>query len=143
MLYNTDCLSDKAIVYWYQKGAKPQGKQHFLKATEPLVKVRFLPLSIPVLGRYCPGQGSAEQGCLLGPSLPGRGCTRLRTSRGRGGASLSPWPVLIPLVCVVPFPFFFLRPPSAVLFLPAGRASSLLRWDAAVAPPLALGARRA
>ncbi|KZV95970.1 ARM repeat-containing protein [Exidia glandulosa HHB12029] len=38
VLYNTDCVSDKAIVYWYQKGAKPQGKQHFIKAAEPLVK---------------------------------------------------------------------------------------------------------
>ncbi|KAG8890380.1 hypothetical protein FRB98_008955 [Tulasnella sp. 332] len=37
VLYNKDCVSDQAIVYWYQKGAKPQGKQHFLKATEPLV----------------------------------------------------------------------------------------------------------
>ncbi|KAG9035349.1 hypothetical protein FRB95_011500 [Tulasnella sp. JGI-2019a] len=38
VLYNKDCISDQAIVYWYQKGAKPQGKQHFLKATETLVK---------------------------------------------------------------------------------------------------------
>jgi len=38
VLYNEDCISDKAIVYWYQKGSKPQGRQHFLKATEPLVK---------------------------------------------------------------------------------------------------------
>ncbi|KAG8936960.1 hypothetical protein FRC02_009097 [Tulasnella sp. 418] len=38
VLYNKDCVSDKALIYWYQKGAKPQGKQHFLKATEPLVK---------------------------------------------------------------------------------------------------------
>ncbi|EJD37513.1 ARM repeat-containing protein [Auricularia subglabra TFB-10046 SS5] len=38
VLYNTDCISDQAIIYWYQKGAKPQGKQHFLAATEPLVK---------------------------------------------------------------------------------------------------------
>ncbi|EJD37527.1 ARM repeat-containing protein [Auricularia subglabra TFB-10046 SS5] len=38
VLYNTDCISDQAIIYWYQKGAKPQGKQHFLAATELLVK---------------------------------------------------------------------------------------------------------
>jgi hypothetical protein len=42
VLYNKDCVSDQAIVYWYQKGSKPQGRQHFLKATEPLVKVHFL-----------------------------------------------------------------------------------------------------
>ena len=39
-LYNKDCVSDQAIIYWYQKGAKMHGKQHFLKAAEPLVKVR-------------------------------------------------------------------------------------------------------
>lgn len=39
IFYNADVVSDQAIIYWYQKGAKPQGKQHFLKATEPLVKV--------------------------------------------------------------------------------------------------------
>jgi len=38
VLYNKDCVSDQAIVYWYQKGSKPQGRQHFLKATEALVK---------------------------------------------------------------------------------------------------------
>ncbi|KAI0733050.1 eukaryotic translation initiation factor 5C [Fomitopsis betulina] len=38
VLYNKDCISDQAIIYWYQKGAKPQGKQHFLQATAPLVK---------------------------------------------------------------------------------------------------------
>lgn len=38
VLYNTDCVSDQAIIYWATKGAKPQGKQHFLKATESLVK---------------------------------------------------------------------------------------------------------
>ena len=42
VLYNTDCISDQAIIYWHQKGAKPQGKQHFLKATEALVKVSRL-----------------------------------------------------------------------------------------------------
>ncbi|KAL7420797.1 hypothetical protein Q5752_004750 [Cryptotrichosporon argae] len=38
VLYNADAVSDQAIIYWHQKGAKPQGKQHFLKVTEPLVK---------------------------------------------------------------------------------------------------------
>ncbi|KAG1751457.1 uncharacterized protein EDB91DRAFT_1105675 [Suillus paluster] len=38
VLYNKDCVSDQAIIYWYQKGSKPQGRQHFLKATEALVK---------------------------------------------------------------------------------------------------------
>ncbi|PWN47614.1 ARM repeat-containing protein [Violaceomyces palustris] len=37
VLYNRDVISDQAILYWAQKGAKPQGKQHFLKATEPLI----------------------------------------------------------------------------------------------------------
>jgi hypothetical protein len=39
VLYNKDCVSDQAIIYWHQKGSKPQGRQHFLKATEALVKV--------------------------------------------------------------------------------------------------------
>ncbi|EPT04903.1 hypothetical protein FOMPIDRAFT_1021680 [Fomitopsis schrenkii] len=38
VLYNKDCISDQAIIYWHQKGSKPQGKQHFLQATAPLVK---------------------------------------------------------------------------------------------------------
>ncbi|KAF8345824.1 hypothetical protein F5887DRAFT_963622 [Amanita rubescens] len=38
VLYNEDCVSDKAIIYWHQKGSKPQGRQHFLKSTETLVK---------------------------------------------------------------------------------------------------------
>lgn len=38
VLYNEDCISDQAIIYWHQKGAKPQGKQHFLQAAAPLVK---------------------------------------------------------------------------------------------------------
>ncbi|KAF9461257.1 hypothetical protein BDZ94DRAFT_1221547 [Collybia nuda] len=38
VLYNKDCISDQAIIYWHQKGSKPQGRQHFLKNTEPLVK---------------------------------------------------------------------------------------------------------
>ena len=37
VLYNTDCVTDQAIIYWHQKGAKPQGKQHFLKVTQALV----------------------------------------------------------------------------------------------------------
>ena len=41
VLYNKDCVSDQAIIYWHQKGSKPQGRQHFLKATEGLVKVSF------------------------------------------------------------------------------------------------------
>lgn len=43
VLYNKDCISDQAIIYWHQKGAKPQGKQHFLQATQALVKVSPLP----------------------------------------------------------------------------------------------------
>lgn len=38
VLYNSDCVSDQGIIYWYQKGSKPDGRQHFLKAAEPLVK---------------------------------------------------------------------------------------------------------
>ncbi|KAF8893353.1 armadillo-type protein [Infundibulicybe gibba] len=38
VLYNKDCISDQAIIYWHQKGSKAQGRQHFLKSTEPLVK---------------------------------------------------------------------------------------------------------
>jgi len=38
VLYNTDCVSDQAIIYWHQKGSKPNGRQHFLKQTEGLVK---------------------------------------------------------------------------------------------------------
>ncbi|TEB38323.1 ARM repeat-containing protein [Coprinellus micaceus] len=38
VLYNQDCVSDQAIIYWHQKGSKAQGRQHFLKATETLVK---------------------------------------------------------------------------------------------------------
>lgn len=39
LLYNEDVVSDQAIIYWHQKGAKPNGKQHFLKMTEAMVKV--------------------------------------------------------------------------------------------------------
>lgn len=42
MLYNADCISDQGIIYWFQKGSKPDGRQHFIKAAEPLVKVRAL-----------------------------------------------------------------------------------------------------
>ncbi|WFD32030.1 hypothetical protein MSPP1_003072 [Malassezia sp. CBS 17886] len=38
VLYNENVLSDQAIVYWAHKGAKPQGKEHFLKQAEPLVQ---------------------------------------------------------------------------------------------------------
>lgn len=37
VLYSQDVLSDQAIIYWHSKGAKPQAKQHFLTATQPLV----------------------------------------------------------------------------------------------------------
>jgi len=40
VLYNKDAVSEQAIIYWFNKGSRPQGRQHFLKATEPLV--RFL-----------------------------------------------------------------------------------------------------
>ncbi|TBU25147.1 eukaryotic translation initiation factor 5C [Dichomitus squalens] len=38
VLYSKDCISDQAIIYWHQKGSKPQGRQHFLQATQSLVK---------------------------------------------------------------------------------------------------------
>jgi len=41
VLYNKDCVSGQAIIYWHQKGSKPNGRQHFLKSTETLVKVEF------------------------------------------------------------------------------------------------------
>ncbi|KAI9480181.1 hypothetical protein LPJ78_001242 [Coemansia sp. RSA 989] len=37
-LYNTDVLSDSAIIFWATKGAKPEGKSGFLKQTEALVR---------------------------------------------------------------------------------------------------------
>ncbi|KAJ2767861.1 hypothetical protein IWQ57_003778, partial [Coemansia nantahalensis] len=37
-LYNADVLSDSAIIFWWTKGAKPEGKSGFLKQTEALVK---------------------------------------------------------------------------------------------------------
>lgn len=37
-LYNEDTVSSQAIFYWFEKGAKPQGKQTFLKNMEGLVK---------------------------------------------------------------------------------------------------------
>ncbi|KAL9940894.1 hypothetical protein V8E36_000382 [Tilletia maclaganii] len=39
VFYNADVLDSGAILYWATKGAKPQGKQHFLKAAEPLIKI--------------------------------------------------------------------------------------------------------
>ena len=74
VLYNKDCVSDQAIIYWAQKGAKPQGKQHFLKATETLVKVKlviqylFVMLNVPIVptaaGRF--GRGvSSEALCSI------------------------------------------------------------------------------
>ncbi|THH21336.1 hypothetical protein EW146_g186 [Bondarzewia mesenterica] len=38
VLYSKDCITDQAIIYWHQKGSKPQGRQHFIKSTETLVK---------------------------------------------------------------------------------------------------------
>lgn len=37
VLYNKDCISDQAILYWHSKGSKTQGRQHFLTVTQPLV----------------------------------------------------------------------------------------------------------
>lgn len=37
VLYSKNVISEQAIIYWAHKGAKPQGKQHFLKLAEPLV----------------------------------------------------------------------------------------------------------
>jgi hypothetical protein len=55
-LYNKDCVSDQAIIYWHQKGSKPQGRQHFLKATEGLVKVHpsYPPSRVNVTGVFSP-----------------------------------------------------------------------------------------
>lgn len=38
VLYKHDVVSEGAIMYWYSKGAKPQGKNHFLNAMEPFIK---------------------------------------------------------------------------------------------------------
>jgi len=38
VLFNADVLSSDAILYWHSKGSKPDGRQNFLKQTEPLVK---------------------------------------------------------------------------------------------------------
>jgi hypothetical protein len=51
VLYNQDCVSDQAIIYWHAKGAKSQGKQHFLKATEALVKVGLKRARVESKGR--------------------------------------------------------------------------------------------
>ena len=45
VLYNKDCISDQAIIYWHQKGSKPQGRQHFLKATALVLSPRKFGLS--------------------------------------------------------------------------------------------------
>lgn len=37
-LYGKDVVSDAAVLFWHAKGSRPQGRQHFLKSTEPLVK---------------------------------------------------------------------------------------------------------
>jgi hypothetical protein len=39
VLYNKDCVSDQAILYWHSKGSKIQGRQHFISVTQPLVNV--------------------------------------------------------------------------------------------------------
>jgi hypothetical protein len=36
--YQEDVVSDTAILYWSEKGVKPQGKNVFLKQMEPFVK---------------------------------------------------------------------------------------------------------
>lgn len=38
VLYNADVISDQAILYWYGKGARAEGKAEFLKAAAPLAK---------------------------------------------------------------------------------------------------------
>ncbi|CAO3669943.1 unnamed protein product [Umbelopsis vinacea] len=38
LLYKEDVVSDTAILYWSEKGVKPQGKNVFLKQMEPFVK---------------------------------------------------------------------------------------------------------
>jgi len=37
ILYEKDVVSENAIFYWYEKGAKPQGKGLFLKQMESFV----------------------------------------------------------------------------------------------------------
>ncbi|KAJ1974271.1 hypothetical protein H4R35_003694 [Dimargaris xerosporica] len=37
IMYNEDVLSDNAILFWYAKGAKPQGKAIFIKQMAPFV----------------------------------------------------------------------------------------------------------
>jgi hypothetical protein len=37
LLYKTDVLSDRAILYWADKGASAQGKSVFLKQMEPFI----------------------------------------------------------------------------------------------------------
>jgi hypothetical protein len=71
VLYNKDCVSDQAIVYWHQKGSKPQGRQHFLKATETLVKVR----------------GPRPLGSFLGTDDADSSC-RTRTTRTRASEAM-------------------------------------------------------
>lgn len=61
MLYNKDCLSDQAIVYWHQKGSKPQGRQHFLKSAEPLVKVNIIKNQAALINAKITNQFLQEQ----------------------------------------------------------------------------------
>ena len=37
ILYNSDVISESAILYWAEKGAKNQGKTVFLKQMEPFI----------------------------------------------------------------------------------------------------------
>ncbi|KAF8499895.1 hypothetical protein F5888DRAFT_1633502, partial [Russula emetica] len=66
VLYNKDCVSDQAIIYWHQKGSKPQGRQHFLKANRGLVKgtvildrISFPPSDAPT--SFCRKQEDSEE----------------------------------------------------------------------------------
>ncbi|ODQ56460.1 ARM repeat-containing protein [Saitoella complicata NRRL Y-17804] len=38
LLYKNDVVSDSAIMYWYEKGAKPQGKSSFLNSMQKFVE---------------------------------------------------------------------------------------------------------
>jgi len=38
VLYNKDCISTQAIMYWHQKGSKPQGRAIFLQSANALVE---------------------------------------------------------------------------------------------------------
>lgn len=38
ILYDEDVVSENAILYWNEKGAKSQGKTSFLKQMEPFIQ---------------------------------------------------------------------------------------------------------